>query len=505
MREDSGKARIILIGCGPHAERLYLPALRKLNHLDLALVVDLKPREAEVRDAVDRKWGGDPELLFVDPFKEALPDDLHRRLSAFVHEQGIRGVIIATEPLVHRAYADWALDNGLSILLDKPISARANSTTCLASAEQILGDYVALLNKYRSLQRRQETLFTVNTQRRFHPGFQFVEEQIREIGERTGCPVTSIHSYHCDGQWRLPSEIVTQSYHPYCYGYGKASHSGYHIFDMMYRFYAAAGVRDKFADTLEIVSSFIQPNGFIRQLTEDDYRGLFGEPYGAVQRWSDDQLREIFQDYGEIDLSAIITLKKGGDAIANLSVDLIHNGFARRTWVRPGKDLYKGNGRVKHENHNIQQGPFQNIQIHSYQANDRHDEANGMEPELGGKNHFDIYVFRNPMISGETPSPRVYRLHEMISEDEMGHRSMLAIEWAKYKVVEELGDYLNGRKDRASLRSQIEDHAIPVQMMSGVYRAHILRQRLVSSVFTSSYGLTEGETGDGDRPRPGAS
>lgn len=504
MRENSGKARIILIGCGPHAERLYLPALRTLDHLDLALVVDVKPRETEVRDAVARKWGSGAEMLFVDPFTETLPADLHRRLSAFVLEQGIRGVIIATEPLVHRAYADWALDNGLSILIDKPISARANSTTCLSSAEHILGDYVALLEKYRSLQRRKETIFTVNTQRRFHPGFQFVEEQIREIGERTHCPVTSIHSYHSDGQWRLPSEIVTQSYHPYCYGYGKASHSGYHIFDMLYRFYAASGVRDKVADSIEIVSSFIQPNGFIRQLTENDYRALFGEHYDAVQRWTDDQLREIFQNYGEIDLSAIITLKKGGDAIANLSVDLIHNGFARRTWVRPGKDLYKGNGRVKHENHNIQQGPFQNIQIHSYQAYDRHDEANGMEPELGGKNHFDVYVFRNPMISGDTRSPRVYRLHEMISEDEMGHRSMLAIEWAKYQVVEEFGDYLNGHKDKASLRSQIEDHAIPVQLMSGVYRAHILRQRLASSVVTSSYGLTEGESRD-NRPGFGAS
>lgn len=493
MEKHSGRARVILIGCGPHAKRIYLPALRKLDQLELALVVDLKAQEADVRDAVASTWGPGPEtrpeMWFIDPFSDTLPADLRDRLSVFVARHDIRGAIIATEPLVHRGYADWALDNKLSVLIDKPISARAHSATRLSSAEGILEDYTMLLEKYLELQARTETIFVVNTQRRFHAGFQFVADQIREVGEQTNCPVTFIHAYHSDGQWRLPSEIVTQSYHPYCLGYGKASHSGYHIFDMLYRLYVASGVVDKRADSIEIVSSFIQPNGFISQLTESDYRSLFGERYSTVQRWTDDQLRDIYQNFGEIDLSAIIALKKGRDAIANFSVDLIHNGFACRNWIQPGKDLYKGNGRVKHEHHNIQQGPFQNIQIHSYQAYDKHDDADGMADELGGKNHFDIYVFRNPMVAGGQRSPRVYRLHDLISEQAMAGTSMLATEWAKYLVVEEFGDYLNGRKDKASIRSQIEDHAVPVQIMSGVYRAHILRQNSPSSIVRSSFGV----------------
>ena len=482
----------MLAGCGPHANRIYLPALRSLRaYLDLALVIDLKGKESDVRSAVAREWGPGPELRFIDRFPQEMPAELDRDLSSFVARNRVTGVIIATEPLVHRAYGEWALRNRLSILMDKPISARADSAKSISSAAGILDDYLVLLEQYRALQRQRETIFTVNSQRRFHAGFKFVEEQLKEIGERTNCPVTFIHSYHCDGQWRFPAEIVTQDYHPYCSGYGKASHSGYHIFDMLYRLYMATGVRQKTADSMEIVSSFIQPNGFIRQLSNADYRSLFGESYLRGVKWSDDQLQDICRDFGEIDLSAIVTLKQQSNAIANFSVNLVHNGFARRTWLRPGADLYKGNGRVRHENHNIQQGPFQNIQIHSYQANDKHDEANGWDDAVGGKNHFDVYVFRNPMVSGDSnKSLRVYRREELFVGEDTLPESALVMERAKYQVVDEFVQYLAGRRPKAGLRSQIEDHLVPVQLMSGVYRSHVLRSNEMPCVVTAPFGVS---------------
>jgi predicted dehydrogenase len=391
------KTRVILVGCGPHAKRVYLPALRQLKHIELTLIIDLESQEHSVRAAVNDSLG--IELWFIKPFSGGIPFDLAQRISAFVFEQGVVGVIIATEPLVHKAYAEWALQNELSILIDKPITTQADAVSNMTSAEGILDDYMFLFEKYSKLQLKKETVFMVNSQRRFHKGFQFVQDKIREIAKITNCPVTFVQAYHCDGQWRLPSEIVSQEYHPYCFGYGKVSHSGYHIFDTVYQFYKAAEVHAKLADTMEIVSSFIQPNGFLTQLTETDYQKLFGEKYNAVNQWSDERLKQISSDFGEIDASAIITLKKNEVAIANLSINLLHNGFAGRTWLQPGKDLYKGNGRIKHESYHIQQGPFQNIQIHAYQANDKHDEDKGLEGYLGGKNHFDIYVFRNPMVA----------------------------------------------------------------------------------------------------------
>ena len=489
MGNTDYQARIILVGCGPHARRIYLPALRRIEHIELSLVIDLESQDSIVRKAITEN--SETELLLIKPFSGSIPVDMALWLSNFVVEKEIKGVIIATEPLVHKAYAEWALQNGLSILMDKPFTARVDATSKISSAEGILEDYLVLLENYKKLQFEKETIFMVNSHRRFHKGFQFVKEQIREIAEKTNCPVTFIQAYHSDGQWRLPSEIVTQEYHPYCFGYGKASHSGYHIFDTIYQLYKASEVHDKFADTMEIVSSFIQPNGFFTQFKEDDYKAIFGEQYNFVNQWTDEQLRDICSDFGEIDLSSIITLKKNEEAIANFNVNLIHNGFAGRTWLRPGEDLYKGNGRIKHESYHIQQGPFQSIQIHSYQASDKHDEDNGQEDYLGGKNHFDIYVFRNPLVANSSKQPKVYRLSDIIDNTQMGSESMVTMEWVKFKVVEEFADYLTGRKCKDSINSQIEDHIVPVQIMSGIYCSNIIRKSSSTNLVKSVFGLVE--------------
>lgn len=475
MEGNVKKARVILIGCGPHAKRVYVPALTRLKNVEVVLVIDLKSQEVAVRSTDFGRFS--PEFWFVDPFVDNLPTELSDRAAAYVSDNEIKGVIIATEPLVHKAYAKWALANGLNILMDKPVTARAFSTTNVASAEGILEDYLELLKDYEKLQSAGESIFVINSHRRFHDGFRFVAEQIREIGEKTNCPVTYIQAYHCDGQWRLPSEIVTQEYHPYCFGYGKASHSGYHIFDTIYQLYQASGVHEKSADSMEVVSSFIQPNGFFSQITEQDYKKVFGNGYDLVNRWSDDQLRDMCSDFGEIDVSSIVTLKKHDEAIANLSINLVHNGYAGRTWIKPGADLYKGNGRIKHESYHIQQGPFQNIQIHSYQAYANHDEEGGFEDFLGGKNHFDVYVFRNPMVASSNDQPKVYRLSDLMPTTEMKSKSMVAMEWIKHKVVEEFVDYLVGKLEKAAVQSQIGDHLVPVQIMSGIYLSNVLRQR----------------------------
>lgn len=477
-------ANIILIGCGPHSKRVYLPAIKNIEQLNLKLVVDLESQSSSLVTSL--KEFPEAELILIQPFEISLPPNLSNQLSKYVEANNISGVIIATEPLVHKAYAEWAIKNGLNILIDKPITARANAVSDLSCAKGILNDFLEILESYRNLQQERETIFMINSHRRFHKGFEFVKEKIKEVSEKTNCPVTYIQAYHCDGQWRLPNEIVTQEYHPYCFGYGKASHSGYHIFDSIYQFYKASEIESKVPETMEIFSSFIQPNGFISQLNESDYYKLFGEKYADVQSYNDEQLKELFSDFGEIDLSAIITLKKAEIAVANFNLNLLHNGFAGRTWIKPGVDLYKGNGRIKHESYNIQQGPFQNIQIHAYQATDKHDEKNGAEYYLGGKNHFEIYIFRNPLLTNDSIQPTVYTYKDII--ENVNEESMISMERVKFSVVKEFAEYLLGKRTKASINSQIEDHIIPVQIMSGIYCSNIKSKNQGNNIVLSSWG-----------------
>lgn len=465
------KIKIIEIGIGPHARRVYVPAMRKWGptfNAEISLVVDLDEQESSVRQYF-QKQGYFPDFLFVKRFVGGIPNNISNYLDEYVEKNDIQAVIISTEPTVHYPYAIWALKKGLHILMDKPITARENAVSSLHAAKQIEDDYKALYAHYKDLQKNKSTAFIINTQRRFHPGFNLVTDLLHEVAVKTDCPITSIQSTHCDGQWRLPNEIVTQDYHPYNRGFGKASHSGYHLFDAVYQFYKTSGITGKVANSMEVFSSFVQPKGFLHQLHQKNYESFFGKRYKKVRTLSDRKLSQIFNGYGEIDLSSIVTLKKDDDAICNITLNLLHNGFAKRSWMLPGEDLYKGNGRVKHEYHNIEQGPFQNIQIHSYQSKDKHDVNTEADFEVGGNNHFDIYIFRNYEMTGDKKALRIIRMNDINSSIA---NDSLVVERVKHSVVKEFLSFLQGSIPKQKLTSNIDDHLIPVQMMSGVYRSH---------------------------------
>ena len=462
---------IIMIGCGPHAKRVYLPAIQKLEDAKISLIIELKNQQASIRDVLDKY--GDCETYFTEWFEETLPKKMIDYLDLHIQTNNIVGVIITTEPLMHKAYAKWALSKGLNILLDKPITTRKHVVSNITQAKGILEDYDELVADYNQLQEQNETVFMINSQRRFHKGFQFVIDKIREVKELTNCPINFIQAYHSDGQWRFPSEIVTQDYHPYCYGYGKASHSGYHIFDIALEFYKASASDNKSASSFDIYSSLLQPKGFFEQLETTDYDKLFYGEETNQKRWDTDQVYEKCSDFGELDLSSIITLKKGNIPVANININLIHNGFSGRTWIKPGTDLYKGNGRIKHESYHIQQGPFQSIQIHAYQSSDQHDLDNGIEDYLGGKNHFDVHIFRNPLLAKVKPQPEVYKLTDFFDMPTEGMESNIMMEQVKFKVVEEFIGFIQKNLSKKDVTSQIKDHKTSVQIMSGVYCSHI--------------------------------
>lgn len=465
---------IILIGCGPHAKRVYLPAIQKMTNVKVSLVVELESQRSVTEKTLENFEGY--EVLYTKPFQNGVPQDLAEAINKHIQENEVGGVIIATEPMIHKAYAKWALSEGLNILLDKPITTRKNVVSDLNQAKGVLEDYDELLSDYNNLQQTRNTVFMVNSQRRFHKGFQFVRDKIVEVSALTNCPINFIQAYHSDGQWRFPSEIVTQEYHPYCFGYGKASHSGYHIFDTALEFYKASTTSEKRATDFDVYSSFLQPNGFFEQFGKDDYNQLFKEETDHKEHWDTDKIYDQCKEFGELDVSSVITLKKKGIAIANININLVHNGFAGRTWIKPGDDLYKGNGRIKHESYHIQQGPFQSIQIHAYQGCDKHDLNNGLEDYLGGKNHFDVHVFRNPLLTDGQHQPSVYKLTDMFEKPNKESESNIMMEQVKFKVVKEFVDFIEGKIDKNDVTSQIKDHRTSVQIMSGVYCSHIKAQ-----------------------------
>jgi predicted dehydrogenase len=466
---------LLLVGVGPHAQRFYLPSLAALgpeHGVRLRAVVEVEGNQDTVRSHLAAYgFAEHTQSCLVPRFSETMPEAAAGLLDDLVHRLDIGSVIIATDPLSHKAYALWALRAGLHILLDKPITSRRNAVSSLDQAVGIEDDYLELMESWR---RRcaggADLAFSVCAHRRFHPGILKVIERIESVSRATGCPVTAMHAHHSDGQWRFPNEMVTQDHHAYHQGHGKASHSGHHFFDCIYRFYRAGTSSGKQADAFRVYAGFVQPHGHLAQLGQEDYERLFGPQYLEVRTRSDQELAPLLRDYGELDVAAVITFLHQGTPVCLGNLELLHNGFSRRCFPRPGTDLYKGNGRVKHEQHRIHVGPFLAAHIHSYQAKDDHARSSEADRLPGGNNHFEITFFNNTgMLPGTKPVEH-YRLTDLAAFD----ATRLHIEMVKEGVVREFFQILGGRIPTWSGRSPLSDHAVPVRFLSGVYRSHVL-------------------------------
>lgn len=459
---------ILLIGVGPHARRIYVPTFFRLAAdypIRLIAAVDLK-RQMDTVDSYLKDQGYNLEMLYLDSFDAAtgIPDHARAKLDTLVNEFNIQGVVISTEPTAHKVYAEWALRKRLHILMDKPITSRKAISVDRSQAKGLIYDYNELLNLYKLHQADKPTIFSINVQRRYEHGFNKVRELISETAKKFNVPVTSMQIMHADGSWRFPQEVLTQESHGLKDGFGKVAHSGYHMFDMAWQMYQSGLVDDKQPDQLEIFSSPLTPRGLGLYLTEKDYIRYFGSDYERTGLSSKQYLDKI-SDYGEMDSFNIIRLLRDGENICNISVNLLHSSFSRRSWAAPNVDLYKGNGRVKHQQFIIQQGPFQCIQIHNYQSKDQHDVDNSDEFEVGGNNHFDIYVFRNVGMFGE--GKPFFKISARDLEQQADVTGLTG-ENAKDRVILEFIEFILGRININDVKSNIDTHAISVKLMSGV-------------------------------------
>ncbi|PVI01086.1 hypothetical protein DM02DRAFT_487660, partial [Periconia macrospinosa] len=463
----------LLVGIGPFAKRSYLPRLKSLEasgRAVLAAAIDLEENQGDL-EKYRESTCPTTEFLYLAPFTTQMPHTVASKLTSLVHRLRISCVIISTEPLAHVAYAKWALELGLHIVMDKPVSTREWVVSNVDQAKGIADDFRTLITAYNKLQKQKETLFLVNSHRRYHAGFQEATQRIRDVRERTGCPVSSIYTAHCDGQWRLPTEIIDLSYHGYNKGYGKVSHSGYHGIDMAYQFLKAGIGKTKQPDRVEIVSNFVQPHGSFFQLNEEDHRKLFGEKvYSEACRYTPEELHEMTRDFGEVDASIQLTFYHKDAVVSLVHLDLMHTGFGCRSWIQPSSDLYKGNGRARQEMHEIKSGPIQAVIIDSRQASDKHDVVRPNHSEFGGNGHFDLKVFRNAELLGEKNAMSTTKLQDIV--EAQGQSFSGYSRTIKYAALDEAMEFMEGNIAKKDLRSCLSDHEIPAHLMSCIYLSH---------------------------------
>jgi Oxidoreductase family, NAD-binding Rossmann fold len=465
--------KILLIGAGYHSRRIYLPYFKKhadRSQADIVAILDIESQKEVIKAYLEKQELEIP-MYFLDNNIMNQEDYYTAVLDKIKREKEIDSVIISTEPISHLRYAKWALESQLNILMDKPISSYEGVSTDTALAKRILEDYIELNQLYqKQKQDNPNLIFELMAQRRYHPAYYKMKELLQEIYELTNCPITSIQSSHSDGQWRFPSEIVHQFAHPYSQGYGKVSHSGYHTIDMVCHLMEIYHKKTNPIDNINIYASAIRPLDFLNQLELTDYEKLFPD-FNQYNQYKDQDYDNIMRKFGEIDCFVNLEFKHKSDTMALGSLNLIHNGFSQRNWVTSiGRDLYKGNGRVRHEQYYIEQGPFQAISFISYQSKEiRKDEQSLYD--VGGEYHLDIHVFRNNTLF---PNLKAYEKIEIrdIFTPQMEDYSRGHQEDARLKGIEIFIDaILNGYTKSTEDNSNISKHFNSVSIMSGIYQS----------------------------------
>ncbi|MEK7060730.1 MAG: hypothetical protein AAB937_00660 [Patescibacteria group bacterium] len=463
---------LLLIGLGAHAKRIYYKiAMRdgiefgfKISH-----IIDIDKKRTDIGSFLQTQNDEKTPVLYVsspDKTNGHLQPTIVRQLNDIVENEGIMGVIIATDPASHVAYSRWALSQRLSILMDKPVSVHTNASTDPSVPNMLEKDYRELLTEYVNAKKiHPRLLFSLMAQRRFHPAFDKIKSLIREVYLRTNCPITSIQSFHGDGQWRLPQELLDIPYHGYNEGYGKCSHSGYHFFDTMSWLLEAAEGKDKTIDSVEISVNAVRPNDYLAQITPADYKKLFPSQKIPLQK----NLKRLLGTYGEIDAFCSFAFKHKDVTMTLGSVNLAHNSFSQRGWYSTaGRNLYKGNGRLRHETHIIEQGPFQAIEFVSLQSEEvkQGNTKNLFDP--GGEYHLDIHVFRNHALFTDWKSYEKITISDL-SERALDDHSRGHQEDARRKAMLEFVSFLHGKKINPI--SDFSDHGRSVTLLTGVYQS----------------------------------
>lgn len=399
----------ILIGLGPHAKRIYLNLIKR-NSINLVYIVELRSNEQTLEQYL-KENNINVKVYYIDDkekFYDKLSSKVQSDLSKILKNENIEYCIISTEPKAHFSYAKFMLKNNINILMDKPITSPIDVISTIKGCNKIKRDYDVLLSLYK----KANCNFTIQCQRRFHPGYIYVKKLISKVIEEYNVPITYIDIYHSDGMWNMPNEFFSRENHPYKYGYGKLFHSGYHFVDILTWLLECNNIIDNKINNAKIYTSVFKPNDFFTTINEKTYLKLFN-----TKKFNDIlKNKESVKNFGELDIHSMIDFKADNDIITHCTFNLLQSGFSRRAWLDLPKDTYKSNGRVRHERINIQLGPLLNVQIHSYQSDQRLKNKN-KRYDVGEMDNFDIYIFRNVELIGGKSFEKI-SINKLIKNDD---------------------------------------------------------------------------------------
>lgn len=302
------------------------------------------------------------EILLVDNptwmFDENM-DSLLQQLSAFHAKHRLDVVIIACNPVLHYFYCNWAADNHVNVICDKPISLMPKSAFDLSMAQKNQPNYEKLVKKFASWNGELITPL----RRRNHPVFIESIKRLRKAYELTGEGISYLQIIANNGKCRLPAEFLNSGSHGFIDGVGSSSHTFYHFVDVCSWFLQNAPGR---STKIKVSVPYIfRVKDYIKQ-----------KKYLTLQNAlvTDERIKEDDIELPDNILNCeydfnlqLHLLDESNDVVGLMQIFNCHSSYSNRV-ADYSKDIncpcdYPEGGRMKQFYLDIHQGSIQNIQI----------------------------------------------------------------------------------------------------------------------------------------------
>ena len=395
------KNGLILIGCGVHAQDNYIQFIKKYKY-NLKLIVDTIEAKQSVVESIKNIFKKSPDLYFVKALKHAskIRKEDYDWLTNYAKHNDVGSVIISTDPLTHRMYLEWAIDAGLNILCEKPLTGYAGISNNVTLARKLNSDFENLSEacEHKNLK------LNIQTQRRYHPVYEFVYSAVKKVVLDYGITINYIGIFSGNGIFNSVQEYVTKENHPHNKGYGKLLHSGYHFVDLF----------SWFAELNTLINGvrYTEVSVFTNIYSVKDLNSQFERVHGKHKLLSSDPLfksqgeNEIkkLDGLGEVDLYSQIMLRSGEVTILNGHLALLQNSASKRSTIDYNVGDFKNSSAIRKELFVIEIGPMYSIcafalQNHSVNPLKSHDYSHVVtihrnSKYMKGKAYEEVY-FRN--------------------------------------------------------------------------------------------------------------
>jgi len=437
--------RILVCGIGSkHFLDDYLELLNK--HYLAPIVIAGTELESRIEYASKQLYKAGIQNIKVIPIKPFGDDNKickedENKLNNLVEQEDINGVIIITEAIAHLPYLKWAVQKGIPCLVEKPLTSYNGIAQDFNKAQQILTDYDYLKKAIKD----SGSFVSIVSQRRWNKAFLFIKDKIEEVYTQYGIPVSLLRGMKNKGDWMKPSHLLTKENHPYKYGYGVLSHTGYHPVDIM-DFTVSKISKDLGINRIEVFAQMSYP--------KDVYLGT-----KHARIFSDDINDLNVCGLGECSVNGVYSYFKDDTKVLLANLQISNNGLCQKDFSHPEGHIWdRTTGTIRQEAYTWTQGPFQEIDFEIYQ-----DKTNTHKSlyEYGGDNYGLITIKRNGKVKNV----------EKISIEDFEVDNERAAEACLKEAILEFIERISGNK--ITPRSDLEQHEIPIKIESGLYQSAI--------------------------------